>query len=113
MTELLWEEEIPDPSLDLILLARADDRVPWSADAEKTWGLWRFDSPLKKNSTMGRKIGAQASRWDFRFHVIYKSGAFNPQLFNATGWKRTPSLKAFAYTYQSATSVLREEVTLR
>lgn len=113
VTELLWEEEIPDPSLDLILLARADDRVPWSADAEKTWGLWRFDSPLKKNSTMGRKIGAQASRWDFRFHVIYKSGAFNPQLFNATGWKRTPSVKAFAYTYQSATSVLREEVTLR
>jgi hypothetical protein len=113
VTELAWEEELPESSLDLILLVRADERVPWSADPQNTFGIWRFDDPKDKDGRLGRKIGAQASRWDFRVHALYKPGAFDPVQYVGTGWKRTPVLKTFLWSYESATTIVAEEVTLR
>lgn len=115
VTDVVWQEQIPDPLLDLKLFVRADARVPWTAEPGK-FPLWRFDDPVDPQSPSGRrgrKILAQASRWDFRFAVDYKPGAFDPINFAATAWKRTPTLENFAWSYQAATTVLDERETLR
>ena len=115
VTEVVWTEQIPDPLLDIICYVRADARVPFT-ELATGYPLWRFDDPVDPQSATGRpghKILAQAGRWDFRFAVDYKPGAFEAQTFRATAWKRTPSLQTFAWSYQAATSVLDETETLR
>ena len=113
MTQVLWEEEVPEKTIDLILLARADERVPFSADPQKSPGLWLFDDPENKKGELGRFIRYQASRWDFRFHVRYLSGAFNPIDFNATAWKRSARVRSFGFSYEAQTQILSEYQSLR
>jgi hypothetical protein len=112
-THLVWDEEIPDATLDLVLLVRADERVPWSADPASSPFLWRFDDPRPQDGTEQHRLLAQASRWDFRFHVLYKAGAFDAENWNASGWKRTAALKSFAWEYEAETRILRERETSR
>ncbi|MCA8971224.1 MAG: hypothetical protein KDC95_15640 [Planctomycetes bacterium] len=115
VTDVLWTEQVPDPLLDLVCYVRADERVPFS-EVPQGFPLWRFDDPVDPESgtgRAGRKIFAQAGRWDFRFAVDYKPGAFEAQTFRATTWKRTPTLQSFAWSYQAATSVLDDQETLR
>ncbi|MFQ5506334.1 MAG: hypothetical protein ACE5F1_16315, partial [Planctomycetota bacterium] len=106
LTEVLWEEEIPDTTLDLEL-------VPFSADPDLTPWLWRFREPERSDGEPGHRILKQASRWDFRFQVRYLSGAFDPSMLLGRGWKMTPKLRTFGYTTQGATRILSEELTLR
>ncbi|GEM_PF-2076827 len=113
LSEVYWEEEIPDSHLDLELLVRADERVPFSADPDKTAFLWRFRDPKGTNKQGKLRIDAQASRWDFRFGVRYLSGAFDPVQFLSTGWKKTPILKTFGWSYQAPTRILSQEERLR
>jgi hypothetical protein len=113
LTEVYWEEEVPDAHLDLELLVRADERVPFSADPASSPFLWRFRDPKGTNKQGKLRIGTQASRWDFRFGVRYLSGAFDPIQFLSTGWKKTPVLKTFGWSYQAPTRILFEEERLR
>ena len=112
VSELLWEEEVPDATLDIEMLVRVDDRVPFSADPEQSPWLWRFRSPQKDDQTPNR-LRKQGSRWDFRFHFRYLSGAFDSSTWIGRGWKMTPRFKMFGYSYQSETRILHEERTLR
>ncbi|HHI79082.1 MAG TPA: hypothetical protein ENK02_03810 [Planctomycetes bacterium] len=113
LSEVYWEEEIADSHLDLELLVRADERVPFSADPERSPFLWRFRDPKGKSKQGRLFIGAQASRWDFRFGVRYLTGAFDPVQFLGTGWKKTPVLKTFGWSYHAPTRILFEEERLR
>ncbi len=113
LSEVYWEEEIPDAHMELELLVRADERVPFSADPDKTPFLWRFRDPKGAKNKGRLRIDAQASRWDFRFGVRYLSGAFDPVQFLSTGWKKTPVIKTFGWSYQAPTRILYEEERLR
>ncbi len=110
LTEVTWEEEIPESMMDLELSVRVDERVPFSAP-DGTFGLWRFRDPRRKDGRLGRRILAQGSLWDFRFGVRYLAGAFQPVLFNATAWKKSPAIKTFAFSYQAPTRIFRQEAS--
>ena len=112
-TRLFWEEEIPDATLDLVLLARCDERVPWSADPRTNPWLWRFRDPKPETGAPEHRLMAQGSKWEFRFCVLYGSGAFDASSFLGTGWKRTPTLRRFAWSYEGSTRIFRERETSR
>ena len=113
VTQLAWEEEIPDALLDVVCLVRADERVPFSAEPDGKNGLWIFTDPGDGQGGLGRWVGYQASRWDFRFEARYAPGSFDAVNFMAGAWKKTVRVKNFGYSYESRTRILEEQETLK
>ncbi|PIE22713.1 MAG: hypothetical protein CSA62_11005 [Planctomycetota bacterium] len=113
VTRVSWEEEIPDPTLDLVLLVRCDERAPWTADPRQNPWLWRFRHPRSPSGDPELRVMAQGSKWEFRFGALYRSGAFDPERFRATGWKRTPILRKFSWSYEGQTRIFRERESSR
>ena len=113
VTQVMWEEAIPDSLIDVVCLVRADERVPFSREPDGKNGLWLFTDPSDGQGGTGRWIGYQASRWDFRFQVRYAPGAFDAVDFRAGAWKETARVKNFGYSYQGRTRILEEQETLR
>ncbi|MEZ5989975.1 MAG: hypothetical protein R3F30_12780 [Planctomycetota bacterium] len=113
-TRVGWQEEIPDAHLDVVMLARGDERTTFAAEPKGPGnGLWYFESPTDKDGQLGRWLGYQASRWDFRFHVKYGQGSFDPVTFTEPAWKRTASVRTFVFGYHGRTRVLEEQETLK
>ncbi|MBI3817719.1 MAG: hypothetical protein HY286_03425 [Planctomycetes bacterium] len=111
-----WEEELPLAGVSLECLARLDARSPWTAQANKSDGLWLFTTPKDdKNPTA---IGRLGERLELRFGVRYGIGSFSPidaPIENVTvrndAWKSTPKLRAIASERFGATKILKKEET--
>ncbi|MGH7151923.1 MAG: hypothetical protein ACREIU_14550, partial [Planctomycetota bacterium] len=106
---MLWEEEIPMPGIDVVALARVDEAVPWDADPEKERDLRRFEDPKEKGLPV--RIDRRGSRLEVRFFAEYLSGAFDPLLGMADGWKSAPRIRTIVLDYLAPERLLRREET--
>ncbi len=88
---LAWEEEIPDPTLSVRVLARVAG-VPWDADPDRTPGLVELEGGRRADGGF-LPLGLRGDRLELRFHFDWGPGSFDPTLFTATGWTRTPLVR--------------------
>ncbi len=100
---LTWDEEIPGPFNEIIVLVRIDGKPAWDVEpTNEPGGLYEFDDPAEVNW-----LGVRGSEIEIRVHFTYKDTAFYED-----GWKAGPKLKAFRVKYRSPTQVKSHEELL-
>ncbi|HBF22437.1 MAG TPA: hypothetical protein DDW23_01360 [Planctomycetes bacterium] len=105
---VLFEAEIPDPSLGVRLLARAPDVAKWTDDPDVT--------PAMKLIDRGRDpdggpvpLGFSADRLEMRLMFDWDTGAFDPIDFLYTGWTQAPRVRRILVDYIAESRVNRLE----
>ncbi|MBK8978077.1 MAG: hypothetical protein IPM29_19405 [Planctomycetes bacterium] len=106
-----WEADLPDATVDLYCYARLDERGSFDNDPAQTPGLWL----LREGQPGGQPnaIRSHGRHLELRFVNVYEPGAFDPTLFLAQGYKRTPRLRWFFVDYEGEPRILDERVTAR
>jgi hypothetical protein len=103
---LLWEEEHPEGSGRLRIIARAG-QASWEDDPERTPGLRSSD---ELDATARRlPLEFRADRLEVRVHFDWTEGAFDPVAFDDFGWTSAPRLRRLVLDYLAGTRVLRRE----
>jgi len=102
---VFWQDqEAGFPGVELGVLARYHDGVPWDGDPtrdEELEVLWRGSTGGEPNP-----LGFQSDRVEFRTFVRYLPGAFTEDR-TAHGWKTTPRMNLFAVEYMGPGLTLR------
>ena len=118
---VFWKEELPLQGVTIECLVRLDGRARWSAQPNKTEGLWLFTSPnsgndMKDGGGDGNPILRQGERLELRFGVRFGNGAFDPianpntnDLHRSDAWKVTPRLRAIAVERFAGNRILWKE----
>jgi hypothetical protein len=98
-------ENPPTSGLGLRVLQRTDPSAPWDADpgAEKRLAVLTEGMP----GGQANPIGAQADPIEWRVHVRYEPGAFDPDQGLSHGWKATVRLTLFGAEYLGPGMLLR------
>ncbi|MCA8981475.1 MAG: hypothetical protein KDC14_15705, partial [Planctomycetes bacterium] len=105
-TGFFFEDEAAAmPGAELHVLQRTDPSVPWDADPESTDGL----DLLRVGIREGRElpVGAQADLIQWRVHVNYPAGAFDPATGASHSWRTTPRLRRIGAFYYAPCFQLR------
>ncbi|MCC6673272.1 MAG: hypothetical protein IT458_19570, partial [Planctomycetes bacterium] len=110
-TGITWEEELPDPLVDLHCYVRVDERSRFDQEPGVAPGLYLFRDPLANGRP--NPIGWQGSRLEARFVHVYRPGAFDPITFQGQAWKRAPTVKSVRIGYEGGSRILEERVTAR
>ncbi|MCR9246755.1 MAG: hypothetical protein NXI31_17105 [bacterium] len=106
-----WREEIRDPLVDVVCMVRTDPRVPWSADATTTPGLWEFTRSGDDDAP--RILGAQGARLEVRFSTMYQAGAVDLVTQQAHAWKTSARVSRVRVEYEGEPRIFDEQVTAR
>lgn len=112
--QIWWDEVRPEANVTLECVVRLDGRSPWTAEYNKSDGLWFLTKPEEGGKIVSfKRLG---SRLEARFGVRHGLGSFSPlqaPVDNATirsdSWKSTPRLIRVATERFGATRVLRKE----
>ena len=106
--KLWWEDDDPDPLVDVHCVLRIDGGSSFADDPDEEPSLFLFEKGDPPNL-----IQRQGSRLEARFYTVYRPGAFDPQLFRAHSWKRAPTVRSMILDYQGESRLLTERVTAR
>ncbi len=86
------------------LVRHPGEAPPWDGDPERTDGLSLLEEGLSDDAN---PIGRQGDRIEWRAHVTFLPGAFDPAAGTAHGWKQTPRLRLLGVSYLGPDLVLR------
>jgi len=102
-----WDEHLPRSFVDVELLVRIDERVPWNAvPLGRENGLFRFENPEEVEGE--NAIGMHGDLCEIRVFFEYRPGAFEPT-GRAQAWKDTPWLQSIDVRYLTPQVVARRE----
>lgn len=108
---LSWEEEIPDPTVDVVCLVRADAREPWEQDPARSRFLKQFERST--GETAPKVLGLQATQFEIRFAHVYRPGCLDVQTHRAHAWKTAPKIRNVELEYEGEGRIVRETGTTR
>ncbi len=104
---LAFDAELPDNSLAVRVLARVGD-LSWEANPQTTSGLVLIENGHKADGGF-QPLGLRNDHLDLRVLFDWGQGAFDPVLFQATGWTQAPRLRRLVLDYLANTRVERRE----
>ncbi|MCC7061473.1 MAG: hypothetical protein IT456_01635 [Planctomycetes bacterium] len=108
---LTWKEETQDALVAVACLGRTDSKAPWTADPATTPGLWSWKRSAGNDEPS--LIGAQASRFEVRFAVVYKPGAVDVITGKAHAWKTTARIEKVRVQYDGQSRIFDQRVTAK
>jgi hypothetical protein len=98
-------EEPASGAARVAVLQRTDADVPWDADPDTADGLELLEEGTREGRPLA--VGRQSDRAEWRVHVRYDVGAFEPRTGQSHGWKETPRLVRFGAFYLAPGMTLR------
>ena len=92
--------------VDIVVLARTEGDIPWTADPATTQGLYMFEVSDDEDPNLINRTGSQL---DLRVFFRYLEGACDPLTMEVHDWKDTPELHGISVQYVDTVQVLERE----